>query len=89
MRGSRELKRWGTCVLVLVLLYQFAPAALFSPLGKMLLAYAIIQTLFVMLGDVHQEPLDDPRDAHPPAMATTALARQPTSPGYDSSVPRG
>jgi hypothetical protein len=51
MRRSRELKRWATCVLVLVLLWQLAPAAFFSPLGKLLLAYLVIQTLFVLLAD--------------------------------------
>ncbi len=60
MRRSRELKQSVTCVMVLVLLYQFAPAALFSPIGKMLLAYVAIQRMFLILGDARQEPHDDP-----------------------------
>ena len=51
MRRSCEFKRWLLCVLVLGLLYQIAPAAFFSPLGKLLLAYLVIQTLFVLLAD--------------------------------------
>lgn len=52
MRGSRELKLCVTCVIVLALLYQFAPAAFFSPLGKMILGYLAIQVVFVILQEV-------------------------------------
>ncbi len=61
MRRSRELKRWVSCVLVLTLLYQVAPAAFFSSVGKLLLAYLMIQTLFLMLADAREEPHDHPR----------------------------
>jgi len=57
-------------VLALVLLYQFAPGLLFSPLGKMLLAYMASQAVFLILPDAHEDRHDHPR-ADPPAMART------------------
>jgi hypothetical protein len=38
-------------VLVLALLYQVAPAVFVSSIGKLLLAYLVIQTLFVLLAN--------------------------------------
>ncbi len=70
MRGSRKLTMCVTGVLALVLLYQFAPGVLFSPLGKMLLAYMASQAVFLILPDAHEEPHDHPR-ADPPALART------------------
>jgi len=74
MHTSRELKRWVIGVLALVLLYQFAPEVLFSPLGKMLLAYMASQAVFLILPDAHEEPHDHPR-ADPPALARTSDVR--------------
>ena len=52
MRGSYEFKVCLTCVALLALIYQFAPAELFTPFGMVLFASAVLHGLWVMLRDV-------------------------------------